>query len=291
MTADRKIVGYSLLVTLLGLAFLAVQQNLELAGLQAQPAPAPIIMSPVKEIGDGLPQIDGGSKEEPTTWPATLKYYAGGKFACTSTIVGDRVVVTAAHCLFDGVPLQIGFDNQTTAHLRCDRHPSYDVNGYFADVALCVSDTAFSRQFLYENLDLSVTHVRSQTDLYLLGYGCRDVRDTQNLAKTGQLYGGKSTVTFMSRLPGGHYLAEDGVVICPGDSGGAAYLLKDMNKRAGPRSIVGINSEYSAVGRSSSITGLTDTVATFVRDWSSDAKVAICGVQPEANNCHDRFVP
>jgi hypothetical protein len=251
-----------------------------------------ITMYPSQSAGSVRPQIDGGTKQDPVVWPATLKYYLNGFFACTSTIVGERVVITAAHCLDENAATQIRFDDQNVVNLSCNHHPRYQPSYLFADVALCFSASPIpAAKFAFENLDLRVTTVRMGTSLFLLGFGCRDVLDVDNPAKSGQLYGGSAKVFKLPTRDEDHISTNDGVVICPGDSGGAGYILAAQGEPGGPRSIIGINSGYYAQARVSAITPLTGLVAAFISDWSTDNKATICGVHGPASNCRDRFVP
>jgi len=160
-----------------------------------------------------------------------------------------------------------------------------------ADAALCLSDKPFPSTFASENLDLSITRVRNQTELFLLGFGCRDEKDIYNPAKSGQLYGGLSSVSRLPATPDGHYETIGGVVVCPGDSGGSAYVLGKSDSPGGPRSIVGINSGYFPITRVSAITGLSGIMADFIRDWATDSMTVICGLHQAAKNCRNRFIP
>lgn len=241
----------------------------------------------------GQPSIENGEKQDVDQWPATLKYYApnGRDFICTATLVGERVVLTAAHCLLEDGLAEVRVRGLSPVEITCSRHPSYQHAGLQADIALCQTAVPIHPTFSFENLDLRITRVRKNSELFLLGFGCRDVNRPGDPQLVGQLYGGRSTVFALSVEPGGHFQTRGGVVICPGDSGGSAYLLGDRSSPSGPRSIVGINSGYVADTKVSYITSMTAIVADFVRDWAEDNSVAICGVHNDARNCRDRFVP
>jgi hypothetical protein len=251
-------------------------------------------MSPVANEGAGLPQIDGGQRQDPTNWPATLKYYLKGEFACTSTVVGARVVITAAHCVEEDAITEVTMANGDRFKLSCSVHPKYEPDVLQADVALCLSDKEFPQDQAFENLDLRTTHVRMKTKLFLLGYGCRSVITLAGAG--GQLYGGTATIVRLTDRSDDHIRTQgtkdnkDDVVICPGDSGGAAYVTNGPTA-LGPRSIVGLNSGYIAQTRTSAITSFTGIVAEFIRDWSLDKKASICGIHDSAKNCRDRFTP
>lgn len=248
---------------------------------------AEIVMKKATRAGAGAPQVDGGTRQDVATWPATLKYFLSDRFACTSTIVGERTVITAAHCVVDATQakVELGAD---TFPITCTTHPLFVRDTLEADVALCYSSKEFPKTIGFENLDLRSTRVRIESNLFLLGYGCRDVN---TLAGDGELYGGSAKVFQMAASPTGHVRTRDGVVICPGDSGGSAYVLAVDDNPINPRSIVGINSGYIAFNRVSAIMGLTGVMAEFIRDWADDRKTRICGVHQDAQFCHDRFSP
>ncbi|MCK1284722.1 trypsin-like serine protease [Bradyrhizobium sp. 44] len=246
-----------------------------------------IVMKKATPTGAGAPQVDGGTRQDVTTWPATLKYFLSDNFACTSTIVGSRTVITAAHCIAGArqAKVELGAD---TFPIDCTTHPLFVRDTLEADVALCYSSKDFPNNIGFENLDLRSTRIRVDSNLFLLGYGCRNVN---TLAGEGELYGGSAKVFQLAALPTGHARTRGGVVICPGDSGGSAYLLAVDDQPINPRSIVGINSGYIAINRVSAITGLTGVMADFIRDWADDRKTRICGVHQDAQFCHDRFSP
>jgi Trypsin len=255
-------------------------------GLPTLAAAGEIVMTGAASSAAGVTQIDGGTRQEAQNWPATLKYLVSDKFTCTSTIVGEQTIITAAHCLSDGTTAKVEIGDKNF-NLTCTQHPLFNRATLEADVALCFSKDAFPK-IGYENLDLSITRTVVGSVLFLLGYGCRDVNAQ---GEFGQLYGGSATVFQLGSGAGNHTRTRDGVVICPGDSGGSAYILATKDEPIGPRSIVGIDSGYVAFSRVSTITPLAGIVADFIRDWSKDYKTTICGVHAGVMNCHDRFVP
>ncbi len=128
-----------------------------------------------------------------------------------------------------------------------------------------------------------------KADLFLLGYGCRNVQDVGDPKKIGQLYGGLSKIDKLPTAADDHLETQGGVVICPGDSGGAAYALasKEPGNEGGPRAVVGINSGYFAEPRVSAISTFSETAGKFIRRWANDHDTAICGVNNTAVNCRE----
>jgi hypothetical protein len=261
-------------------------------GRAREAAKPPLKMFQLEQASAGRSTIDGGSRQDEGDWPATLKYTADGRFTCTSTIVGQRAVITAAHCLDDGTTaeVQLPKDRQTIT-IRCEHHPRFNRRQLINDLAFCFSDNDFPPRFGYENIDTHVTRIRRNTSLFLLGYGCRDVDDIGNPDKLGQLYGGFAPVGVLPTAANDHVETKGGLVICRGDSGGAAYVLAARDELSGPRSIVGINSGYFPKQRVSAITPFNGASTEFIHAWTADKKVFICGFHPQAINCRDRFVP
>jgi hypothetical protein len=259
--------------------------------LAQQGEPPAITMYPIEDAGDGRSSVDGGTRQTPATWPATLKFNFVDQFVCTSTIIGERSIITAAHCLKDGASANIRFPKDgVSVTLRCDHHPAYQRTGLVNDIALCLSDGALPTRFQYENLDMRKERLAVKADLFLLGYGCRNVQDVGDPTRIGQLYGGLSKIDKMPSTANDHLETQGGVVICPGDSGGAAYVLAstEPGKEGGPRAIVGINSGYFAEPRVSAISTFGEAAIEFVRKWSADHNAAICGVNDSASNCRER---
>lgn len=251
--------------------------------------------------GTGLPQIVDGRQESETDWPATFRFFADDQFYCTSTMIGNRTILTAAHCIDPEKEQQIKISDRLSIKLTCDVHPQYRRFDLFSDIALCysASDLPRTRQIAgssmtydFENLDLKITRVKLKTPIYFLGFGCRKYPDgTNGAAKTtGQLYGGLAVLSALPRGPGEHFRTLGGVAICPGDSGGAAYVLSDTEKPAGPRSVIGLNSGYNPVGKVSDITTLY-SLEKFVRDWAEDNATKICGVHDGAEHCRAGYLP
>jgi hypothetical protein len=250
-----------------------------------------LVMQQPAAAGFGLPQIVNGNRQELEKWPATLVFTTKTLF-CTSTIIGDNVVITAAHCLAEGLPARVHLNSESPSKLTCDIDSAYTADGLQSDVALCKSVRPFPKKIKRENLDLTISDIRNGINLFLLGYGCRQPPPPGEPPKLphGQLYGGLSGIVALPRDSDDHIFTQDGVVICDGDSGGAAYILGDETASTGPRSIVGVNSGYDPKTRQSAIASLQSEIAKFVTDWVRDHAVTVCGIN-STMNCRDKFVP
>src|SRR5262245_36753726 len=90
------------------------------------------------DVSTAAGPIVGGALCPTCAWPSTL--LAGD--SCTGTLVHPRVVVTAAHCVLQGImQVSLGESDRSPARVvrtsRCVTHPSY-ANGETDDVAVCV---------------------------------------------------------------------------------------------------------------------------------------------------------
>jgi hypothetical protein len=246
-------------------------------------------------LNQGDTQIDGGTQQLIKNWQATLKYFQAGKkdIICTATLVGERTILTAAHCLPQTASVGVEISEGEFINLECKRHPKFNRNSLTSDIALCFSEKPIEMQegLYFENINIDARAISVGQKVFLLGFGCRNIMDTGDRNLFGQLYGGFAKVSELPPVEGGHILAKDGVVICPGDSGGAAYIFAGASPIGNPRSVFGVSSGYYDTNRVSAIAPFTAKVATFVRDWSRKTGAKICGVHLEAKNCRIPYSP
>src|SRR5216684_2712332 len=76
--------------------------------------------------------------EDPREWTSVILFSAGERY-CSSTVVGARVVLTAAHCITGGeraITAWVKGDTATAQYeMKCEIHPKFDSNPA-ADYAL-----------------------------------------------------------------------------------------------------------------------------------------------------------
>lgn len=226
----------------------------------------------------GTPQVLGEAIETgPEVWPATFIFIAHEK-GCTSTAVGDQVVLTAAHCVLDGDKAQVKI-GENFVDVVCDRHPGYIDNGTI-DFALCLVETEM-KGFEFETIGTSIANPRIGTTVTLLGYGCREKGGFDK--KFGQLFMGRADVV---RLPIGNDLdtiSKGSAAVCMGDSGGAAYL--DLNVSGSRRIIFAINSRGDISQYSYLASMSTATFVDWAFAWATAHRVEICGLNLSAKGC------
>lgn len=252
-------------------------------------------------------QVIGGIPARPSDWPATLVFSAATG-SCTSTVVGEEVLLTAAHCVDHGGfgRVRFGGDDYIT---QCFHHPKYrgpdcsnlnntwaQLAGCTADIALCfpmrrnanvLEPAAFTLSFAqFERVRKSPPSPQKDDTVKLVGWGCTsDGGPLSPVLLTSQpdprvLYAStpgaadsdkaKSYLEFIKTIGPG--------AVCRGDSGGAVF------SRAGPgREIVAVVSR----GNMSSESYLANILEhqQFLRSDYNSRRRYICGLDPEARNC------
>src|ERR1043166_7740075 len=156
-------------------------------------------MTPIPDDNSTDVKVVHGTPAEAKEWPVTLQFRNTEGAFCTSTIVGEQVVITAAHCVDNGAFANVIFNN-ASVKVQCTHHKEYkgpacitattasDIKGCTADVALCSTvdvdgqkklfktktDSGETIRFETINKDRSVVPaiVEAQGKIIILGYGC-----------------------------------------------------------------------------------------------------------------------
>ncbi|MEP0961354.1 MAG: trypsin-like serine protease [Roseobacter sp.] len=226
------------------------------------------------ETSDGAPQVIGGVPASKADWPATFSFRSGGG-RCTSTVVGEASILTAAHCIEDGAVGSIRSQG-VTIRVRCTHHPRYATD-YQYDVAMCLADQPIplANGALFETLNSSSGIPRVNDRVILLGFGCRQEGGG---GPSGKLYTGASNVRSLS---GVYIVTSGGAAVCFGDSGGGAYAsLSDVQRR-----LIGVNSRGD-ISTTSYLTSVSSHgVVGFFLDWADENSTTICGLHNGAAGC------
>jgi hypothetical protein len=235
-------------------------------------------MRPLSRYKDvwASPTIVGGVRSISSVWPATFVFRGNGGARCTGTAVGLRVILTAAHCVNSGGQgiVEIGGAKVSVA---CERHPDYSNVSHgdpnwekkvSPDFALC---ELASLSNSVEAINTDGAKLIKSLPLRLLGFGC-----TQSGGHDfGVLYEGDSVVVRLPVTASYFTITQGGVSVCPGDSGGGAYLHDHARNI---RLLVGINAQVNSNAESLISTTSEPGFLKWAKRWASTHKLKICGI-------------
>jgi hypothetical protein len=265
----------------------------ETALAQSAPFTSFSAVSDLPPPDSGRGQVQGGAPANPSDYPASF-FAASTSGACTATLVSSMVLLTAAHCVSDGVIVKIAKAG-VTYDAKCTRSDAYKLGDVTADWALCLVSVAVPAS-LYERINSRAGVLKVDDVITITGFGCT----------TSDRSGGNDGIyrygqAIIIRLPSTNNNIEakatntNGGALCPGDSGGPTFGVIQRNG-ALHRYIVGVNSREGLSDdgftlTSTSYLAATDTAAAqqFFVKWigtnGGPKKIAICGFSDTAEKC------
>jgi hypothetical protein len=221
----------------------------------------------------GHPNLINGREALVGEFPEVVYITTGGA-RCTATLIGAKVLLTAAHCGRSGdtTSFQIG---QTVYSATLTRSPVYQEGNASADHDIAVG--------LIENEISGVKfasvggEAKVGTEITLAGYGCTTSSGTGG--NDGVLRIGENKVSsfngfdMVSNLQGGGAL-------CFGDSGGPAFV-KLGNTMVEHHVVLGVNSKGNI--KDTNYNARTDTTESqeFFAEFAQQNSVEICGVNKD----------
>lgn len=222
-----------------------------------------------------IPTLIGGTPVDPSVYPATIRIRSGNS-SCTAAVVGQRVVLSAAHCMGNGSTITFSAGGQNYS-ARCTHHQSYRGNST-ADWALCYTNKVVDN-IVYENLASDI--VPNGSKVRLSGYGC--IRPGGGGGNDGILRIGESTVVQVPRGTNYDTVTRQGSALCFGDSGGPAFIYD-----GDARYLFGVNSRGDIRTTSYLSSVFVSTFKSFGMSWANNFNDAqICGLHANALGCRE----
>lgn len=213
------------------------------------------------------PTLINGTAVKAGTWKEVVYIKSSGG-ACSATLVGPKVLITAAHCATTGSTVTFSLDGKkySAKMTRSNLYPSQDL-----DINVGI-------------IDSEVANVHPKTiggkatkgiTITLFGYGCTD--SDGNGGNDGTLRTGTSVVTgfsnfdMVSSTPGG-------AALCFGDSGGPAFIADNGEDSA---VLLGINSKGNISDTNYNTRLDIAESQKFLTDFAQKNGVDICGINKD----------
>lgn len=256
-------------------------------------------------VTPGNPLIDptliGGAAADPKDWPAS-EYCSMGNSRCSCTMIGDRTLLIASHCVSNGGTASFSAGpNRYSA--KCTHNPKYSQAAYeemvkliasgatqaqvrafagfrnaTADWTLCLTNAPVTG-FPFENIMTDPAKIKIGDTVRLTGYGC--VKPGGGGGNDGVFRTGTAKVTDLPSGSDYDTVTKGGAALCYGDSGGAAYV----ELPGGDREIFGVNSRGDIATTSYLSSTFVSEFKTWAQSWATKNGQKICGLDPSATGC------
>jgi uncharacterized protein YkwD/V8-like Glu-specific endopeptidase len=179
--------------------------------------------------------------------PSVGKLYTGGG-ACTATLVGQRTVLTAGHCVSPGSSSRFELNGTSFNSQRIIRHANYG-GGNNNDIALVILQQAPAQNI--PRSPIAVAAPQNGNSITLVGFG----KTSENSNDYGTKRVGINTISSVGNAT---FSFQGGSNVCNGDSGGPTFI------NVGTQEVVyGVHSTKSGFCGS----GGTDIRVDSYKDW------------------------
>jgi hypothetical protein len=219
-------------------------------------------------------KLRGARVADPKAFPASL-YSRSGNELCTSTLIGPRAVLTAAHCVETGAVATFRLGGQDYRAV-CERASQYPADPS-ADYALCAVQDRDVAGAPFERVNITASHLKVGQKPLMTGFGCTNANGTGGNNGV-YMVGDESSIIRLPSNQSNNIEVQGEVALCFGDSGGPAFLVSGAQ-----RELISVNSSVGSVGGvltdHSHLSSTSAPVAVaFLTGWSSRNKAPICGL-------------
>ncbi|XP_063396161.1 uncharacterized protein LOC134680840 [Mytilus trossulus] len=231
-----------------------------------------------------VPYIIGGTQAYKGQWPWVVAVRKGNNFICGGTLISDRWVITAGHCvesvlsvphmvsIVTGTPLKDGRDGHVIRVSDIIMNPDYNFI-YKADIAVLLLQMPVTFDDYTKPICLPNTlqHIPRDSICYTAGWGLTDPKDATlqkrrndlMYAKAFMWSNSKCSLAYSSDINDGMVcagiLAGKGGDTCQGDSGGPLMCTNNH----GTWQLVGVTSWGGGICGKSTLPGVYTRVAKF----------------------------
>lgn len=229
------------------------------------------------------PTLIGGTVADPKDWPASMYADMGGA-RCTATIVGERALLIAAHCVDNGAAANFTL-NGTRYTSVCTHSKEYAGNAT-ADYTLCLIDKKVEG-IPYEKMNQDANLLKVGDKITLTGFGC--IKPGGGGGNDGLYRIGEATITQLPFDRSNDIVTKGSAALCFGDSGGPSFQYLDRDKK--DRVVLAINSrgDIRAISYLSALH--TAEGKRFLNAWAEKNGQKLCGVHADAVGCRGAKKP
>jgi secreted trypsin-like serine protease len=209
-------------------------------------------------------KLINGEVVEANAFPEILNLEISGS-RCTATVIGPRVILTAAHCRYGAIARFTISGRSYTAELVRPRNFENRDSNSISDLALGYVSSEI------ENVKPVTVggSARSGTQVLLFGYGCH----TTNRRNDGKLRRGTNVIQSASGQRFKIYSSATGTAACYGDSGGPSFLRTGSKLQQ-----IGVHSRGNIRDMTLDTRLDTRTATSFMKSFAQRYQTDICGV-------------
>lgn len=221
-----------------------------------------------------VPTLINGKEVDREDWLDVVRI---GNRSCTGTLVGDRVVISAAHCGRNNSRSNVEIYKRETIPARIVHHPRYN-NRSNHDLCVLILDRPVADGSI-KFATVGVNHnFQNGQDVDIAGYGC--TRQGGGGGNDGILRWGESKVTGFTGTDVVTSWRRGGAALCFGDSGGPMFA---DGSPSGNRTLIAVNSKGNIRDTNYNMRLDLDTSKEFLTDIANRFDVEIQGIttQPE----------